>query len=51
MRYKMEEIIYIHFLGGTLSHFNTFGLCIPAALTDIWRAERTEKGKKWLKVI
>jgi len=31
----MEEIIRIHFLGGTLSHFNTFGLHIPAALTDI----------------
>lgn len=31
----MEEVIYIHFLGGTLSHFKTFGLCIPAALTDI----------------
>lgn len=31
----MEEIIYIQFSGETLSHFNTYGLRIPAALTDI----------------
>lgn len=42
----MEDILNINLLGGTLSHFNTSGLCIPAVLSDILKAGRTEKSEK-----